>query len=34
MYESRPLSFIPVIYIHLDGGRVGICQDGGPIGLT
>ena len=34
MYESSPLSFVPVIYIQLDGGHVGFCQDGCPIGLT
>jgi len=33
-FESIPLSFIPVIYIQLDGGYVGIIQDGGSIGLT
>ena len=24
--------YIPVIYIQLDGGHVGFCQDGGPLG--
>jgi len=28
------LGVIHVIYIRLDGGHVGICQYGGPIGLT
>ena len=34
IYKSSSLSFIPVIYIQLDGGHVGFCQDGSPIGLT
>jgi len=29
-----PLSCICVIYIQLDGGHVGFCQDGCPIVLT
>jgi len=32
IYESSHLSFILVIYIQLDGGHVGICQNGGPLG--
>ena len=32
--ESSPLSFIPVIYIKLDGGHVGFCHYGGPIVLN
>ena len=31
--ESSPGS-LPVIYIQLDGGHVGFCQNGGTIGLT
>ena len=30
----NPLSFIPVIYVQLDGGHVEFWQYGGPIWLT